>query len=95
VNAARRACALARVDDHHVIEARPRLHERRCFTVALAYYEPRILGASVSVPQPPCDESARRVIAPVGIPDTDHETSRHSLRRSSFRKCVAQEMQGS
>ena len=93
MDAARWAGSVAGVDEHHVIEARPGLHERDCFTGAFPHLE----GATVSAAEPPRDDSASAVIAPFGVADADDEAApaRYSFRRSSFRKCVAHEMQGS
>jgi len=91
VDAAGGAGAAARIHDHHIVEAGPRGQERGGLAAALAHLE----GATISGAQSSGDSPAGPVVAAVGVADADDEAGRQSSRRSSFRKCVAQEMQGS
>jgi hypothetical protein len=64
VNGSGRAGASARVDDHAVIESRPRLHEGGCFTRTNGRLEVR---AIVSSSPPPDDGDSGAVVPRVGV----------------------------
>ncbi len=94
MHAARRPGAATGVHHDHVVEPGPGLHQPG----GLPRLLPHVEGDWLVSEEPPGNLAPRAVVAAVRVADADEQARAgwtHSSRRSSFRKWVAQEMQGS